>query len=47
VLASRSAKLFFGTLGAGLLAALVVRLLKGGGKADGAGSVSYLKVSRR
>jgi hypothetical protein len=47
VLASRSAKLFFGTLGAGLLAALVVRLLKGGGKADGAGSMSYLKVSRR
>jgi CO/xanthine dehydrogenase Mo-binding subunit len=47
LLASGSAKLFFGTLGAGLLAALVVRLLRGGGKADGAGSPSSLKVSRR
>src|SRR5215210_7328730 len=47
LLASRSAKLFFGTLGAGLLAALVVRLLKGGENADGAGYPSSLKVSRR
>jgi len=47
LLASRSAKLFFGTLGAGVLAALVVRLLKGVGKADGAGYPSSLKVSRR
>jgi hypothetical protein len=47
LLASRSAKLFFGTLGAGLLAALVVRLLKGGANAVGAWSPSSLKVTRR
>ncbi len=36
-----------GSLGAGLLAALVVRLLKGGENADGTGSSSSLKVTRR
>ena len=47
LLASGSAKLFFGTLGAGLLAALVVRLLRGGEKANGAGSPFFSMVSRR
>ena len=47
LLASRSARLFFGTLGAGLIAALVVRLLRGDEKADGAGSPFFSKVSGR
>ena len=47
LLSPGSAKHFFATLGAGLLAALAVRLLRGAEKAGGAGSTLISKVSRR